>query len=122
MVCLGVNRISMVAQYLGSFLVEFIATKGYIITVGDFLHEIWFVSYPFPVYILLISALCTSAWLWLCFLIAFILKMIMTIPIPARWLNRVIDVDHHPARALGLISAVFCTAVWALRAGVIEFV
>lgn len=131
--------ILLLAAYLGSLAIDFALNNGLIQepaelrqlygaeklpdpTVREFLQEIWFISYPFPFYLLLISALCTSAWLWLYFIIALILKMIMAVPVSARWLNWVIDVDSHPARALGLISGGVCAAVYALIVGVTKLV
>jgi hypothetical protein len=70
-------------------------------------------SSQFPVALMLLCAMATSAWIWLYILLAVITRLLRLMPAVMKVLPKIIDVDGHPVRSLGFIAAAVASgSVW----------
>jgi hypothetical protein len=60
---------------------------------------------------LLLAALLTSAWLWVFLVVAYAIRAVSLVPRVLKPLSKVMDIENHPVRTIGYVSATLSSAV-----------
>jgi hypothetical protein len=79
-------------------------------------NEFLYPGTVFPLWLLYLAALLTSAWLWAYVVVAYGMRGLNLLPRWLKPLSKVMDFENHPVRSIGYIAAMFSAVITGIFA------